>query len=194
MKADPAPQRIRAMTRVCISTSRPRESGGPYRRAAVRVAAFAGTTAPGLGLVTALLADEQLRAHQVAASIKDYSDLDSTQSTDTLFVDDVFLVGSDRLVVPVNYTAWRVAHLVIGLVFVVVGYAIITGRAWSRGAGIVLGLVSAVLNLLFITAYPAWSLLVIAFDVVTIYALAVHGQTAIRYITTGSVGNTGTRS
>jgi hypothetical protein len=111
-----------------------------------------------------------------------------------LFADDVFLVASDKLVVPVNYTAWGVAHVVIGLVFVVVGYGIITGRAWSRGAGIVLGLTSAVLNLLFITAYPAWSLLVIAFDVVTLYALAVHGRTAIRYITTGSVGNTGTRS
>jgi hypothetical protein len=109
-----------------------------------------------------------------------------------LFVDDVFVVGSDRLVVPANYTAWGLAHVVIGLVFIVVGYGIMTGRAWSRGAGIVLSLVSGVLNLLFITAYPAWSLLVIAFDVVTLYALAVHGRTFIRYVTTGDVGNVGT--
>jgi hypothetical protein len=105
-----------------------------------------------------------------------------------LFADDVFVVGSDKLVVPVDYTAWGVVHVVIGLVFIVVGYGIITGRAWSRGAGIVLAIVSAVLNLVFITAYPAWSLLVIAFDVVTLYALAVHGRTFIRYITTGSGG------
>jgi hypothetical protein len=108
-----------------------------------------------------------------------------------LFVDDVFVVGSDRLVVPINYTGWGVLHLAIGLVFLLVGYGIITGRAWSRGAGIVLGIVSAVLNMLFITAFPAWSLLVIAFDLLTIYALAVHGRTVIRYVTSGSVEETG---
>jgi hypothetical protein len=42
--------------------------------------------------------------------------------------------------------------------------------------GIVLAVISAILNLAFISAYPLWSVIVIAIDVIVIYALAVHGR------------------
>jgi hypothetical protein len=35
--------------------------------------------------------------------------------------------------------------------------------------------VSAIVNLLDIAAYPLWSIIIIAIDVLIIYALAVHG-------------------
>lgn len=35
---------------------------------------------------------------------------------------------------------------------------------------------SAIVNLLFIEAYPIWSVIVITVDVLVIYALTVHGR------------------
>jgi hypothetical protein len=104
-----------------------------------------------------------------------------------LFVDDWYVVGNDGLVVPVDYTVWGVLHIAIGLLFVAVGYGIISARGWARVTGIVLAVVSAVVNMLFIKAYPGWSLIVIAFDVLTVYTLAVHGRAVMRFVS-GSPG------
>jgi hypothetical protein len=37
-------------------------------------------------------------------------------------------------------------------------------------------MLSAILNLVFISAYPVWSAIVIAIDVIVIYAIVVHGR------------------
>jgi hypothetical protein len=42
--------------------------------------------------------------------------------------------------------------------------------------GITLAVLSAIANFLFIPYYPFWSLLIIALDVLVIWALAAHGQ------------------
>jgi hypothetical protein len=99
-----------------------------------------------------------------------------------LLVDDWFVVGSDGLVVPANYTVWGLVHIAIGLALIAAGYGIITARSWGRVTGIVVAVVSAILNMLFIAAYPAWSLIVIAFDVMTIYALAVYGRAVMGFV------------
>jgi hypothetical protein len=99
-----------------------------------------------------------------------------------LLVDDWFVVGSDGLVVPVNYTVWGLVHIAIGLLLIAAGYGIITARSWGRTTGIVVAVLSAVVNMLFIAAYPAWSLIVIAFDVLTIYALAVYGRAVMGFV------------
>jgi hypothetical protein len=51
-------------------------------------------------------------------------------------------------------------------------------RTWGRTVGIILAVVSAVANMVFISAYPVWSLIVIALDVIVIHALAVPGREA----------------
>ena len=58
----------------------------------------------------------------------------------------------------------------------IAGVAVFNGKTWARILGCVLALVSAVTNLMFIAAYPAWSIIVIAIDVLVIYALAMHGD------------------
>jgi hypothetical protein len=47
---------------------------------------------------------------------------------------------------------------------------------WARVAGIAVAMVSALVNLAFLSAYPVWSLTVIALDVLVVYAIAVHGE------------------
>ena len=76
----------------------------------------------------------------------------------------------------VNYNAWGWTHFGLGVVLVLVGFGVMAGQTWARVAGIVLAVASAVINLAFIGAYPVWSVIIIALDVLVIYALAVHGR------------------
>lgn len=93
-----------------------------------------------------------------------------------LFNDDYFLVRPSRLVVSVDFTTWGWVHVIAGLVVVVAGFCVFAGQVWARALGTVMALASAVLNLGFLAAYPVWSLIMIAFDVVIIMALTVHGS------------------
>lgn len=87
-----------------------------------------------------------------------------------------YLVGSEGLVVNVNFAAWGVVHLVVGVVAVLAGFGVLAGKEAARIAGIVLAALSAFVNLAFIAAYPLWVLIIIVLDVIVIYALAVHGR------------------
>jgi hypothetical protein len=92
-----------------------------------------------------------------------------------LFNDELYVVRPDGLVVNVDYTAWGWTHLLLGVVLIAAGYAVFSGKVWGRTLGVVAALVSAVVNFAFIPAYPVWSLLIIAVDVLVIYALIAHG-------------------
>ena len=91
-----------------------------------------------------------------------------------IFKDKYYLVPSSGLVVSVDYTVWGWVHLIIGVVSILAGIALLQGRSWGRIVVIVLAGLSALVNLGFLSAYPVWSTLVIAFDVIVIYALTVH--------------------
>lgn len=91
-----------------------------------------------------------------------------------IFRDQYYLVPSTGLVVSVDYTVWGWVHLIIGVVSILAGIALLQGRSWGRIVVIVLAGLSALVNLGFLSAYPIWATLVIAFDVIVIYALTVH--------------------
>ena len=91
-----------------------------------------------------------------------------------IFNDQYYLVGSSGLVVSVDYTVWGWVHLVIGVVAVAAGVGLLQGRNWGRIVVIVLAGLSALVNLGFLSAYPIWSTIVIALDVIVIFALTVH--------------------
>jgi hypothetical protein len=91
-----------------------------------------------------------------------------------IFKDQYYLVPSTGLVVSVDYTVWGWVHLILGVVSILAGIALLQGRGWGRIVVIVLAGLSALVNLGFLSAYPIWATLVIAFDVIIIYALTVH--------------------
>ena len=91
-----------------------------------------------------------------------------------IFKDQYYLVPSTGLVVSVDYTVWGWVHLIIGVVSILAGIALLQGRSWGRIVVIVLAGLSALVNLGFLSAYPVWATLIIAFDVIVIYALTVH--------------------
>ncbi|GAA2750235.1 DUF7144 family membrane protein [Amnibacterium kyonggiense] len=86
-----------------------------------------------------------------------------------------YLVGQNGLVVQVDYTVWGWTHLVVGVAAVLAGLGLFVGSLAARIAGVVLAAVSAIVNLTFISAYPLWATIVIALDVVVIFAIIAHG-------------------
>ena len=90
--------------------------------------------------------------------------------------DDGFYIATENLVVDVNYNVWGTIHLLLGVLLLASGAGVLTGNLAARTVGVILAGFSAVANLLFIEAYPFWSIIVITVDVLVIYALTVHGR------------------
>src|SRR4051794_24030065 len=67
-------------------------------------------------------------------------------------------------------------HLLLGALLLVCAGGVLTGNVAARTVAVILAGLSAVLNLLFIEAYPLWSMIVISIDVLVIYALTVLGR------------------
>lgn len=87
-----------------------------------------------------------------------------------------YYVAASRLPVHLSQQAWGWAHLVLGVVAVVAGLGVFAGNTLARVVGVVVALLSAVVNLAWLRSYPAWGVVVIALDVIVIYALTVHGR------------------
>ncbi|MFB9565395.1 DUF7144 family membrane protein [Saccharopolyspora hordei] len=84
-----------------------------------------------------------------------------------------FLVDTSRLLA-FDYTAWGVIWLVLGVLQLVAGAGAVLGRGWARFIGIDLAALCAIGHLVFLTAFPLWSVLVIALSVLVIYGLVVR--------------------
>jgi hypothetical protein len=93
-----------------------------------------------------------------------------------IFDDGYYRVTQGGLVLSVDYTAWGWAHLLLGLLIVISGIGVMAGNLAARTVAVILAGLSAIANLLFIEAYPLWSIIVITVDVLVIYALTVHGR------------------
>jgi len=97
------------------------------------------------------------------------------QALYALFGDSVF-VQSDGQPMLLDITTWGWVHLVLGALQLAVGLAVFRGSTWARvTAAVVVGL-SAVSQMVFLPAYPVWSIVVIAIDVLVIWALCMHGS------------------
>lgn len=93
-----------------------------------------------------------------------------------LLDDEKYLVTQGGLLVNVDFTAWGWVHLVLGIVAGLTGVGLLTGNTVARIVGVGIAGLSALVNLAFMSAYPVWSIIAIALDVVVIYAIVVHGR------------------
>jgi uncharacterized membrane protein len=92
-----------------------------------------------------------------------------------LFQDEYFLVTRSGLAVDVDFTTWGWVHMIGGIIIVAAGIAVFAGQVWARVIGVLLAMLSAVVNLGFLSAYPIWSSIMILIDILVIWALTVHG-------------------
>ena len=87
-------------------------------------------------------------------------------------VHDQYLVVLPNYIYAFDLTAWGWIHLLIGLGLAAIGIFVLRGQTWARVAGMVLAGISALLNFFWLPQAPLWALLLIAVDVLVIWALA----------------------
>jgi len=88
--------------------------------------------------------------------------------------DDSVLGSTARYTYEFSTVVWGWIHLVIGACAVVVGVAIIAGQAWAYYCGIMLAVLSLVMQFMFLVYYPVGASIVIAIDFAVIWSLCVR--------------------
>ena len=68
-------------------------------------------------------------------------------------------------------TTWGWIHLVLGIVLALTGFFLFTGREWARVVGVMVAVLSIFANFLWLPYYPLWAIVVIAVDVLVIWAI-----------------------
>ena len=88
---------------------------------------------------------------------------------------DEFYVVARNYTFDLDVTAWGWIHLLVGLGLVGTGFGLFARKTWAGVAGIMLAMLSALVNFFFAPYYPFWSILVIALNVWVIWSLTRAG-------------------
>ncbi|MET0735528.1 MAG: hypothetical protein ABWY55_07790 [Microbacterium sp.] len=89
---------------------------------------------------------------------------------------DTYYVVTEGSLWLLDVAGWGWWNLIIGVLLILTALALFAGPTWARVVAVILVILSAVGQLLLIPAQPWWSFIVIAVDVLIIYALTVHGN------------------
>ncbi|MFE2555040.1 hypothetical protein ACFXGT_03250 [Streptomyces sp. NPDC059352] len=84
--------------------------------------------------------------------------------------DDIFVTTRDY-VYQFSLTGWGWVHLILGIIMVLAGIALFTGALWARMVGVALASLGLIANFMWLPYYPFWAMLLIAIDVIVIWAL-----------------------
>jgi hypothetical protein len=93
------------------------------------------------------------------------------QGISALAHDELLVVGPDY-VYALSTTAWGWVHILVAILLAVVAIGLISGATWARVTAIIMASISIVAMFLWIPYYPVWSMVVIALDVIVIWAVA----------------------
>ena len=91
-----------------------------------------------------------------------------------LFEDDYFVVRSGDDLLLTTFTTWGWIMVIWGAIQVAAGHGLNSGKGWARWLAIGVVSISILIQTLFLAAYPLWSAMIIALDVIVIYALTAH--------------------
>ena len=93
------------------------------------------------------------------------------------------LLGPDAYYAEVNGTllvfnvaGWGWWNVFIGGLTIITGLALLNGALWARIVAVVLAVLSSVVQMILVPVQPWWSFIVIAIDVLVIYAVVAHGK------------------
>ncbi len=87
-------------------------------------------------------------------------------ASDDTFVVDELLFG--------DLSLWGAWWLFLGAALLIAGWGVLTRKAWAEFLGIGLAGINAFTQLMFLGAYPAWSIAAMAVDGLIIYALTAN--------------------
>ncbi len=75
-----------------------------------------------------------------------------------------------------NLKTWGWITLIIGILQLLAAAGVLAGNQVARWGAVVMLALNAIDQMFFIPAYPFWSLLIIAMDVVALYGLCAYGS------------------
>jgi hypothetical protein len=96
--------------------------------------------------------------------------VNALQGLIAIFKDDYFAVTKGGLLF-LDFAAWGWFWLVVGVLDVLVGFAILAARTWGRVVGIILLMLNVIVQFAFIAAFPIWTIAAIALIITIIFAL-----------------------
>lgn len=85
---------------------------------------------------------------------------------------DEFFVATANYLYVIDIHVWGWLHLGLGALLVLTSVALFTAATGVRVLAVALAALSAIANFLFIPYHPTWSLLIIALDVILIWAIS----------------------
>lgn len=91
-------------------------------------------------------------------------------------IEDEFYVATPNYIFEFDATTWGWIKLLWGIVVLLAGIGLFSGAVWARTVGVIVALISAVVNFAHIPVYPFWAITIIAIDVAVIWALTAHGR------------------
>ncbi|MFH8475814.1 hypothetical protein [Streptomyces sp. NPDC018000] len=91
---------------------------------------------------------------------------------------DKVFVAARNYMFHFSLTGWGWIHFILGIVIAVTGCALLAGVAQARVVGIVVAGLSALANFLWLPFYPFWSIVLIAINVLILWALCAGPQEA----------------
>lgn len=83
--------------------------------------------------------------------------------------DDLFVAGQEY-VYQLSVTSWGWIHLVIGGLAIAVGVCLLLGKPWAVLTGAGLAAIGAIVSFAWMPYYPWWSIVIIVFNVVVLWA------------------------
>jgi hypothetical protein len=93
-----------------------------------------------------------------------------------VFQDSVYVAGPKGGALIFDVTQWGWIHLVLGLILIGVGLGLIRGATWARVLGVIVVMINMITQMMLLPEYPFWSVIVIGFDAVVLWAITVHGS------------------
>ncbi|MCH9729343.1 MAG: hypothetical protein K0U84_06665 [Actinomycetia bacterium] len=94
-----------------------------------------------------------------------------SQGISALRSDGLLVIGTDYAY-RLNPTVWGWIHIVLAILMGLVAFGLFFGAAWARIVAIVMASLSIVAMFLWLPYYPVWSIVVIALDIIVIWAVA----------------------
>jgi hypothetical protein len=105
--------------------------------------------------------------------------MDMLQGLVAIFKDE-YVVATSKGVAILDVTAWGWTSLLWGALLIVAGIGLLGGAGWARWLAIIGVAVNALQQVAFMAnypqAYPLWDLMIVALNIVVLYALTARWQ------------------
>ena len=86
-----------------------------------------------------------------------------------------FFVANARYIAG-DLNAWGWTVLILGIAQILIGLGVMARNQFARWAGVAALGFNAIAQLMFIPAYPFWSLAIFAIDILALYGLVAYGD------------------